>query len=176
MSRYLIFLPSLFGGVIGGIYLLVYPLDLGPRAGPGLTLAVAVALTAVLLAGAYLCERLLPSFRYAGRLLEQALAELELSVPVMVVLAALTAVAEELLFRGMLLSLVGVWGQALLFGLAHPAPRQGWSYTAYTAVAGVLFGYATLLTGHLWAAMLAHFAINLQGFAEVRKRRRGNLA
>jgi len=27
-----------------------------------------------------------------------------------------------------------------------------------------------LLTGHLWAAMLAHFVINLQGFAEVRKR------
>ncbi|MBS3967697.1 MAG: CPBP family intramembrane metalloprotease [Truepera sp.] len=170
MSRYLVFLPSLLGGVIGGVWLMFRPLDLGPSAGPGLTLVVAVVLIAALLAGAWLCERLLPSFRYASCLLEQALADLQLSVPAMIVLAALTAVAEELLFRGALLSWLGVWGQAVLFGLAHPAPRQGWSYTAYTLVAGVLLGYATLLTGQLWAAILAHFVINLQGFAEVRKR------
>jgi len=170
VNRYLIFLPSLLGGVIGGVWLSFRPLDLEPSVGPGLTLAVAAALTAVLLAGAWLCERQLPSFRYASRLLEEALADLQLSVPAMVVLAALTAVAEELLYRGALLSWLGLWGQAVLFGLAHPAPRQGWSYTVYTFVAGVLLGYATLLTGQLWAAMLTHFVINLQGFAEVRKR------
>ena len=172
MSRYLVFLPSLLGGVIGGVWLLFRPLDLGPSAGLGLTLVVAAALIGALLAGAWLCERLLPSFRYASRLLEQALADLQLSVPATVTLAALTAVSEELLFRGALLSWLGVWGQAVLFGLAHPAPRRGWSYTAYTFVAGVLLGYATLLTGQLWASMLAHFVINLQGFAEVRKRSR----
>ena len=172
MIRYLVFLPSLLGGVIGGIWLIFRPLDLGPSAGPSLTLAVAGGLVAVLLAGAWLCERLLPSFRYASRLLEEALADLQLSVPAIVLLAALTAAAEELLFRGVLLAWLGVWGQAVLFGLAHPTPRQGWSYTAYTFLAGVLLGYATLLTGQLWAAMLAHFMINLQGFVTVRRRHR----
>ena len=87
-------------------------------------------------------------------------------------LAAATSLSEELFFRGALLPLVGVWGQALLFGLLHPAPLKGWSYTAYTFIAGLAFGYATLLTGSLWAALLAHFVINLQGFLEVRRLQR----
>ena len=66
----------------------------------------------------------------------------------------------------------GVWGQALIFGAMHPAPLKGWSYTAYTFLAGLAFGYATLLTGNLWAAMIAHFCVNLQGFLEVRRLQR----
>lgn len=168
----LLFAPSVLLGVLGALWLLLRPLDLPTAAPPGVVLLVAAALTVALLTGAWLLESTLPSFRHAGRLLERALLGLRLTLPLSVALALATAVSEELFFRGALLGLVGVWPQALLFGLLHPATRRGWSYTLFTFVAGLAFGYATLWTGSLWAAMLAHFVINLQGFLELRKRQR----
>ncbi len=46
-------------------------------------------------------------------------------------------------------------------------PRRGWSYTLYTALSGVAFGYAVMLTGSLWPGLIAHFLINLQGLLEL---------
>jgi uncharacterized protein len=174
LRRYLVFLPSLLTGAVGGIWLLYRPLELDAEAGP-LIIVAAAFLTAVgLLLGAWLLERLLPSFRTATKLLEGALRRFRITLPLAFTLAAATAVGEELFFRGALLPLLGVWGQALVFALMHPAPRQAWSYTAYSFVAGLAFGYLTLLTGSLWAAILAHFAVNLYGFLEVRRlQRRG---
>lgn len=178
VRRYLLFLPSLLFGVLGGLWLLFRPLHLDAQADPLTILAVAVALTAGLLGGAWLLERLLPSFRYASKMLERTLAAFPMSIPLAVLLAAATGVSEELFFRGALLPLAGVWGQALVFGLLHPAPRQAWSYTVYTFIAGVMFGYATVYTGSLWASILAHCAINLFGFLEIRafqRKRRSSL-
>ncbi len=178
-ARYLIFLPSLLTGLIGAIWLLIRPLNLAATAGPLTILLTAVLLVLALLGGAWLLERFSPSFRFASKLLERALEYFPMSIPLALSLAAVTAVAEELFFRGALLPLIGVWGQALLFGLMHPVPRKGWAYMVYSFVAGLSFGYATLYTGSLWAATVAHFAINLQGFLEVRalqKRKRQVMA
>jgi len=131
----------------------------------------AALLVAALLSGAWLFAKLLPSFRHAERLMERALICVRLSLPMIFGLAAVSSLAEELFFRGVLLPLVGVWGQALLFGLLHPATRKGWGYTLFTFVAGVMFGYATLLSGSLWPAILAHFVVNAQGFWTLRQRR-----
>lgn len=169
LRRYLIFLPSLFIGALGALWLLFRPLELEAEAGPLAILLTASLATLGLLAGAWLLERLLPSFRAASKLLEGALRSFKMSPPLAVSLAAATSVSEELFFRGALLPLVGVWGQAALFALMHPAPRRAWSYTAYTFVAGLVLGYVTVFTGSLWAAILAHFAVNLQGFLEVRR-------
>ena len=168
----LLFAPSLLLGLIGALWLRFRPLDLEAAAGPLVVLLAAGALAGALLGGAWLLERTLPSFRHAGRLLERALLGLRLNLLLSVALALATAVSEELFFRGALLGLIGVWPQALLFGLLHPATRRGWSYTVFTFVAGLAFGYVTLWTGSLWAAMLAHFVINLQGFLELRSRHR----
>lgn len=175
--RLLIFAPSLLTGLLGGGWLLFRPLRLDADAGLFTVLLAAAVLASGLLGGAWLLDKLLPSFRAASKLLERALARLPISLPLALALAALTSVSEELFFRGALLSFLGaswlgVWGQALLFGLMHPAPLRGWSYTAYTFVAGLAFGYATLLTGSLWAAIIAHFFVNLQGFLEVRRLQR----
>jgi membrane protease YdiL (CAAX protease family) len=178
VRRYLLFLPSLLFGVLGGIWLLLRPLHFAARADTFTILAVATALTAGLLGGAWLLEKLLPSFRYASKMLERTLAAFPMSVPLAVLLAGATSVSEELFFRGALLPLIGVWGQALVFGLLHPAPRKAWSYTVYTFIAGIMFGYATVYTGSLWASILAHFAINLFGFLEIltfQRRRRSSL-
>ena len=176
-KRFLIFMPSVLSGALGGLWLLVRPLTLEADAGPLTVSWVAVTLAAGLLGSAWLLDKLLPSFRFASKRLEWALHRLPISVPSALILAALTAVSEELFFRGALLSLigaswVGVWGQALVFGVMHPAPLKGWSYTVYTFLAGLAFGYATLLTGSLWAAIIAHFAVNLYGFLEVRRLQR----
>ena len=175
VRRYLLFAPSLLLGGVGMVWLQFRPLALEPKVDLTGGLLTAALLVIVLLGGAWLLDKTLPSFRYASKLMERALASVPLSLPLIFLLAAASATAEELFFRGALLPLVTVWGQALLFGLMHPATRKGWSYTAYTFVAGLAFGYATLFTGSLWPAVAAHFVINFQGFWEVRRQQRKRL-
>ncbi len=167
--RYLPFLPSLLTGLLGTVWLSFYPVAYGPRA-EFLTLTlVAAALAVGLLGTAWVLERTLPSFRYASELQGRALAHFRPSGLEAVLFAALTATAEELFFRGALQGLIGVWGQALVFGLLHPMPRRGWSYTLYAALSGLAFGFAAAFTGSLWPGLIAHFLINLQGLLELRR-------
>jgi uncharacterized protein len=170
MKRYLIFLPSLVLGLLGSIWLYVRPFPLTATFNIWILLLIAAGLVLILLGGAYLLERFVPSYKYASRMLEQTLRSFRITIPFALLLAALSSLAEEIFFRGALLPLIGVWGQALLFGLMHPAPRKAWVYTLYTFVAGLVFGYATLFTGSLLPGIIAHFVINLQGFLEIRKK------
>jgi hypothetical protein len=169
MQRYWLLLPSLLTGLWGVVWLWFRPFPFELRVSYPVMLLVTVLLVAGLLGLAYLLERTLPSFQAASRLLERALASIKLSLPLAFVLAALSAISEELFFRAALLPLIGVWGQALVFGLMHSAPRKAWSYTVFTFFAGLAFGYATVFTGSLWPAILAHFGVNLQGFLELRR-------
>lgn len=76
-------------------------------------------------------------------------------------LAAVSAVAEEALFRGALQPLLGWVGASLLFGLAHFAPRRElWPWTGFAVLAGLLLGWLFDATGSLIAPITAHFAIN----------------
>lgn len=167
--RALLFLPSLALGVLGGAWLLLRPWPYAARTGLGGQLLAGAATAALLLAAAWLLERTLPSFRYASRLLESALRSVALPAWTALLLAAATAGAEELFFRGALMPLVGLVGQALLFGLFHPVPRRAWAYPVFAAAAGLAFGALTLTTGSLLPAVVAHFGINLQGLWEVRR-------
>jgi membrane protease YdiL (CAAX protease family) len=163
--------PSLLFGTAGAAWVLTAPPRLPPHAGIPAVLLAAAAVAALLLAGAWLLERTVPSFRHASRLLERALTRLRLSPWAALLLAAATAGGEELFFRGGLMQLLGVWGQALVFGALHPVSLRGWTYTLYTVGAGVVFGYSALLTGSLWTPVLAHFAVNLHGLLAAAKRR-----
>ena len=171
MRAYLLFLPSTLLGVVGLVILYFRPLALEPRVGVAMSLVAAFALTGFFFIAAWLLERVSPSFRYAEKLLQRALARVYITLPLAFVFAALSALAEELFFRAALLPLIGVWGQAALFGLLHPAPRKAWVYTLFTFVAGLGLGYLTLFTGRLYPAVLVHFAVNLQGFLELRRKR-----
>lgn len=172
MKTWVVFLPSLATGVLGGVWLWFRPLSFEAETGPGLWLLSGLALGLSLLGAAALLERASASFRYASSLLERVLASLELSPLPVLGFAALTAIAEELFFRGALLSLLGVWAQALLFGLLHPVPLRGWSYMVFSAAAGLAFGYLTLSTGSLWPAIFAHFLVNAWGLGQVWYRQR----
>lgn len=175
MKRYLIFLPSLGLGFIALVWLYFVPFPYTREVSWPKLLLVTVSLLCGLLASAFVLEKTLVSFRQASQLFERALAHFKLSLPFVFGLAALSALAEELFFRAALMPLIGVWGQALVFGLMHPAPKRAWSYTVFTGFAGLLFGYATLYTGSLLPAIAAHFFINLQGFLELRAKQHKRL-
>lgn len=170
MQRYVIFLPSIGLGLLGGIWLYFRPFPLAVKFNIWMLLLVAAGLALLLLGGAYVLERFVLSFRYASRMLERTLKQFQITLPFAFSLAMLSSLAEEIFFRGALLPLTGIWGQALLFGLMHPAPRKAWAYTFYTFIAGLVLGYATVFTGSLIPGIIAHFAINLQGFLEIRNK------
>ncbi|AFV75930.1 putative protease of the Abi (CAAX) family [Thermus oshimai JL-2] len=163
----------LLGG--GGMLLLGFPW--GPK-DPWVDLGLAGALFLLLFGLEALFGRLFPaSFKEAEalhRALGLALRRAGLGPMALLFLALLSALSEEVFFRGFLQSLlsgwVGGWGvllQALLFALFHPAPRAAWAYPLYTGVAGVLFGLAYALSGSLLPGVLAHFLHNARGFYEI---------
>lgn len=78
-----------------------------------------------------------------------------------VIVGVLSAVGEELLFRGLLQPWIGLWAQALVFGLLHylPGPAR-WSWALSAAVVGLIFGAIYQLTGSLVGPIAAHFLIN----------------
>ena len=78
-----------------------------------------------------------------------------------VILAAASAIGEEILFRGALQPWLGLLPQAALFALLHVGPgRRFLIWTAWALVMGVAFGAMVELTGDLGGAIVAHFTIN----------------
>lgn len=77
------------------------------------------------------------------------------------ILAAASAIGEELLFRGALLPWIGIWAQALIFAPLHIGPGLRFLPWTLSAVAlGVAFGYLFQITGDLGGPIVAHFTIN----------------
>lgn len=98
-----------------------------------------------------------------GEALARALAELlgPLSARDCLVLAAVSGVAEEALFRGAIQPHAGLVMASLLFGLAHFVPRRDllpWS--AFALAAGFGLGALYQLTGNLVAPIVAHAVVN----------------
>jgi membrane protease YdiL (CAAX protease family) len=99
----------------------------------------------------------------AGADLARALGRLlgRLSLGECVLLAALSGVAEEAFFRGVLQPRIGLVAAALVFGLAHFVPRRELAPWAVFAVgAGLLLGVLFESTGNLAAPAVAHASIN----------------
>jgi membrane protease YdiL (CAAX protease family) len=99
-----------------------------------------------------------------------------------VVVAVLSSVGEELLFRGLVQPWVGIWLQALLFGLLHQMPGPSrWAWVAWASVVGLVFGAVFAGTGSLLGPIVAHAIINgfnlnyLQNHPEVSGRGLGGL-
>lgn len=83
---------------------------------------------------------------------------------VVVALVVVAPIAEEWLFRGILLPgmvqahglVTGLFGSALLFGAIHGS----WVGVAYGGAAGLVLGALRLRTGSLWAPIVLHAASN----------------
>lgn len=81
--------------------------------------------------------------------------------------------AEEVLFRGVLLEVLGIVGSSALFACAHAYSARSWSY----AIEGLFFGmfYAVLYqwSGSLWLCVIVHSCKNLLTFTLAKYLRAG---
>ena len=78
-----------------------------------------------------------------------------------VALALLSAAGEELLFRGLLQPWMGLWPQALLFGLVHQMPGPSrWIWVSWAFCVGLVLGVLFELTGSLLGPIAAHALVN----------------
>lgn len=113
----------------------------------------------------------------AARLLEDELARLlaPLAVAEAVSLAVISAVAEELFFRGALQGALGLLPAAVLFALLHAGPGKGFRvWTLFALAGGLALGALVAQRGPLGGAILAHLLVN--GVNLVRLARRGAVA
>ena len=75
--------------------------------------------------------------------------------------AVASAVAEELLFRGLLAPTVGVVASSIVFGALHQIRGSArWAWMAWATLMGLLFGTLFVATGSLAGPLVAHVAIN----------------
>jgi membrane protease YdiL (CAAX protease family) len=98
-----------------------------------------------------------------GQRLAEALASLlgPLGLSTCLLLAAVSGIAEEALFRGALQPRVGLVAASLIFGLAHFVPRREYApWTVFSVAAGLLLGLLFEATGNLVAPIVAHAGIN----------------
>ncbi len=78
-----------------------------------------------------------------------------------VVVALLSALGEELLFRGLLQPWLGLIPQALLFGVMHQVRgRSRWVWVGWATLVGLALGAIFQLTGSLLGPLVAHALIN----------------
>lgn len=113
----------------------------------------------------------------AARGLEAELARLvaPLAVAEAISLAVISAVAEELFFRGALQGAIGFLPAAVLFALLHAGPGKGFRvWTLFALAGGLALGAFVALRGALGGAIVAHLVVN--GVNLVRLARRGTPA
>jgi hypothetical protein len=124
--------------------------DLGLGLGVGVLLLLLWALARRFLASARELERTLGAL--VGRLGGEEIAAL----------ALISAVGEEVAFRGALQSWIGLYPAAALFALLHVGPGATFRpWTLFALAGGLAFGLLVERRESLGAAIVAHLVVNL---------------
>ncbi|MEP7126817.1 MAG: type II CAAX endopeptidase family protein, partial [Byssovorax sp.] len=103
-----------------------------------------------------------PRFAWARRLHEELRpVARDFTAGQILLIAGLSSLGEELLFRGLLTPWIGVVPAAILFGLAHQIKGPSrWIWAAWATVVGLSLGAIFALTGSLVGPLLAHAVVN----------------
>ncbi len=85
--------------------------------------------------------------------------------PDLIWLGLLPGLSEELLFRGVMLSDLGLTPLALVvssiaFGVLHFSGSQQWPYVIWASIVGLILGYSAIATGNLFVPIIAHILTN----------------
>jgi len=167
-------LAALINAAFGAKALLMVALDGQPIAaqiGWGITFGLAISVTSSVIVLFF------PPFSSLRRQMLELLSRLDLSGlnPLWIGLAA--GIGEELLFRGALQPIVGVWWASLIFTLAHFRTGQfhsmNWQKLIYATsvfIAGLFLGYVFSEIG-LIAAIVTHATVDVVWFFSVRRLR-----
>lgn len=84
-----------------------------------------------------------------------------MTTPGILVLAVLSALGEELLFRGLLQPWVGIVPQALAFGFLHQVRGPSrYVWMAWATAVGLVLGAIFQITGSLLGPIMAHAVVN----------------
>ncbi len=93
----------------------------------------------------------------------------DLTIGQILVVAGLSSLGEELLFRGLLVPTVGVVLAALLFGMAHQIKGPSrWVWAGWATAVGLMLGAVFALTGSLVGPLLAHAIVNAANLTYLR--------
>ena len=118
-----------------------------------------------------LTSRLASTHFAAARRLENDLRPFAkaLSPGEILVLAGLSSLGEELLFRGLLTPWLGVFLSSVAFGLLHQMRgRSRWVWVGWATAVGLLFGALFAVTGSLVGPLIAHAVVNAVNLAHLR--------
>ena len=93
----------------------------------------------------------------------------DFSASQVLLVAGLSSLGEELLFRGLLAPIIGVVLSSLIFGLAHQIRTASrWAWVAWATIVGLMLGSIFAATGSLVGALLAHALINAANLSFLR--------
>jgi membrane protease YdiL (CAAX protease family) len=85
----------------------------------------------------------------------------DLTVGQIFLLAGLSSLGEEILFRGLLTPTLGVVGSSVLFGLLHQVRGPSrWVWIMWAMAVGLVLGTIFAATGSLVGPLLAHAVVN----------------
>jgi uncharacterized protein len=115
--------------------------------------------------GSAIVYRLWPGYRRSADVYLEVVLK-PLFWPDLIWLGLLPGLSEELLFRGVMISALGLNVTGLVlssfcFGILHLGGMQQWPYAVWATVVGLLLGYSVLDTGNLLVPIVAHICTNL---------------
>ncbi|APR82974.1 Hypothetical protein A7982_08323 [Minicystis rosea] len=124
------------------------------------TAVIIIALTRVTVRHFAWAQRLHSELRPVAR---------DLGVGHILVVAGLSSLGEELLFRGVLVPAAGVWLASGAFGFAHQMKGPSrWVWAGWATAVGLLLGLIFVITGSLVGPLLAHALVNAANLAYLR--------
>lgn len=125
---------------------------------------IGVGLAAAIVMASGIIYRVWPAYRQSADTY-LAFVIKPLAWPDLIWLGLLPGLSEELLFRGVMLSALGLdWlavvMSSLVFGVLHLSGAQQWPYVIWATIVGLALGYGAIATGNLWVPILAHIITN----------------
>ncbi|MGL5066028.1 MAG: lysostaphin resistance A-like protein [Microcoleus sp.] len=151
--------------VIAKLWLQFGSVSLLPVKWLGNDLLKGCAMGLAITAGSTIVYRLWPGYRRSADVYLEVVLK-PLFWPDLIWLGLLPGLSEELLFRGVMLSALGlnITGliiSSLCFGILHLGGMQQWPYAVWATAVGLLLGYSVLDTGNLLVPIIAHVCTNL---------------
>lgn len=151
--------------VIAKVWLQLGRLTLLPVEGAGMAIPLGLALGVAITGASSIIYRVWPAYRRSADIYLELVLK-PLWWPDLIWLGLLPGLSEELLFRGVMLSALGLNTTALIlssvcFGVLHLSGLQQWPYIVWATIVGFILGVSALETNNLLIPIIAHISTNL---------------
>ncbi|NJK67204.1 MAG: CPBP family intramembrane metalloprotease [Microcoleus sp. CSU_2_2] len=150
---------------VAKLWLLFGSISLLPVKLSGIDLLKGLVIGLAITGGSAIVYRIWPGYRRSADIYLEVVLK-PLFWPDLIWLGLLPGLSEELLFRGVMISALGLNVTGLVlssccFGILHLGGMQQWPYAVWATVVGLLLGYTVLDTGNLLVPIVAHVCTNL---------------